>query len=44
MLTYRLPTAGFAFAEVAEQLGVSLTTAWRRCRWFEDWSRLSPAC
>ncbi|HET9255761.1 MAG TPA: hypothetical protein VFO16_11225 [Pseudonocardiaceae bacterium] len=36
---HRLHTAGFTFAEVAERLGVSLTTAWRRCRWYEDWTR-----
>lgn len=37
--THRLHTAGFTFVEVAERLGMSLTTAWRRCRWFEDWTR-----
>jgi hypothetical protein len=36
---HRLHTAGFTFAEVADRLGVSLTTAWRRGRWFEDWTR-----
>lgn len=36
---HRLHTAGLTFAEIADQMGVSLTTAWRRCCWFEDWSR-----
>ncbi|MGH4010663.1 MAG: hypothetical protein ACRDTH_21295 [Pseudonocardiaceae bacterium] len=36
---HRLHSAGFTFAEIADQLGVSVTTAWRRCRWFEDWTR-----
>jgi hypothetical protein len=35
---HQLHTAGFTFAEVADRMGVSLTTAWRRCRWFEDWT------
>ena len=36
---HRLHSAGLTFAEVADRLGVSLTTAWRRCRWYEDWTR-----
>lgn len=36
---HRLHTASFTFAEIAERLGMSLTTAWRRCRWYEDWTR-----
>jgi hypothetical protein len=36
---HRLHDTGFTFAEIAERMGVSLTTAWRRCRWYEDWTR-----
>lgn len=36
---HRLHSAGLTFAEVADRMGVSLTTAWRRCHWYEDWTR-----
>lgn len=36
---HRLHNAGLTFAEVADRMGMPLTTVWRRCRWFEDWSR-----
>ena len=38
---FRLHHSGLTFAEVARCMDLSLTTAWRRCRWYEDWS--SPA-
>lgn len=35
---HRLHQAGLTFAEIAERLGTSLTTAWRRAHWYRDWS------
>ena len=28
---------GLSFRQAALRLGMSTTTAWRRCRWFQDW-------
>ena len=28
---------GFSFRQAAAELGMSVTTAWRRCRWLQDW-------
>lgn len=28
---------GMSFRQAAAQLGMSTTTAWRRCRWLQDW-------
>ena len=36
---FRLHSLGLSFGQVAERIGVSTTTAWRRCRWYEDWTR-----
>lgn len=38
-VAHRLHAAGHSFAVIAEHMDVSLTTAWRRCHWFEDWTR-----
>jgi hypothetical protein len=35
---HQLHQAGLSFAEIGEQPGLSETTAWRRCRWYEDWT------
>lgn len=35
---HQLHRGGATFAEIGAQLGLSETTAWRRARWFEDWS------
>lgn len=35
---YRLHASGRTFAEVATVMNVSLTTAWRRVKWYEDWT------
>jgi uncharacterized protein YjcR len=36
---HRLHETGLGFVEVAERMGCSVTTAWRRARWWEDWTR-----
>lgn len=35
---HRLHEGGLSFAQIGERMGLSLTTAWRRCRWYEDWT------
>lgn len=40
---YRLHIAGLTFEEIGVRMGVSTTTAWRRCHWYEDWTRPAMA-
>jgi hypothetical protein len=39
---HRLHETGLGFVEVAERMGCSVTTAWRRARWWEDWTLWVP--